>query len=127
VSVRATLEHCGDHTITQLAEGKSKEKSLRIPTASELIPYTPLTTARAIAQYSPAILALIPLHIDVVYQATRLTSEAVLMSELWKGLGGVDVFGSCRRTSGMRSRVWSRIRSGEGSRMQKKGCPLTVS
>jgi hypothetical protein len=63
LGVRATLVHCGDHTITQasrgeiqsmhkqqgvqakreshLGEGKSKEKSLRIPTTSEPVLYTP--------------------------------------------------------------------------------------
>jgi hypothetical protein len=52
---------------SHLAEGKSKEKSLRIPTASELVLYTPLTTARAIARYSPAFLALTPLYLDPMY------------------------------------------------------------
>jgi len=67
---------------SHLAEGKSKEKSLRIPTASEPVLYTPLTAARAIARYSPAILALIPLYLDTAYQATRFASEAVPTSEL---------------------------------------------
>jgi hypothetical protein len=34
---------------SHLAEGKSKEKSLRIPTASDPVLYTPLTAARVIA------------------------------------------------------------------------------
>jgi hypothetical protein len=98
--------HYGDHTITQasrgeiqsmhkqqavqakgeshLAEGKSKEKSLRIPAASEPVLYTLLTAARAIARYLLAILALTPLYLDAAYQAARFTSEAVPTSELRK-------------------------------------------
>jgi hypothetical protein len=136
----ATLVHCGDHTITQasrgeihkmhkqhgvqakreyhLAEGKSKEKSLRIPTASDPILYTPLTAARAIAQYSLAILALIPLYLDPVYQAACFAAEAVPTSELRKRCRGGVEFGTSGSTSGVgtgvRSGVRSGTRSGEG-------------
>jgi hypothetical protein len=56
---------------SHLAEGTYEEKGLRILTASEPIIYTPLTAARAIAWYSPVILAslnpaLVPLLLDAV-------------------------------------------------------------
>ena len=79
---------------SHLAEGKSKEKSLRIPTASEPVLYTPLTAARAIARYSPAILALMSLYLDPAYQATRFASEAVPTSELRNRCGSGVEFGT---------------------------------
>jgi hypothetical protein len=80
----------------RLAEGKSKEKSLRIPTASEPVLYTPLTAARAIGWYLLVILALIPLYLDPAYQAAHFASEAVPTSELRKRCRGGAEF----RTSG---------------------------
>jgi hypothetical protein len=83
-----------------------REKSKRIPTASKAIIYAPMTAFRIITQYSPAVLAsldpaLIPLPLDVMYQATSLTSDAVLKSEVWKShevgeASGID--GSTSRT-----------------------------
>jgi hypothetical protein len=81
---------------SHLAEGKSKEKSLRIPTASKPVLYTPLTAARAIAQYSLAILAVTPLYLDAVYQVARFASEAVLTLELWNRCGSEAEFGTGR-------------------------------
>jgi hypothetical protein len=79
---------------SHLAEGKSKENSLRIPTASEPVLYTPLTAARAITWYSPVILALTPLYLDPVYQVAHFTSKAVPTLELQKRCGGGVEFGT---------------------------------
>jgi hypothetical protein len=97
-----------------LAEGKSKEKSLRIPTASEPVLCTPLTAARAIAQYSLEILALTPLYLDAAYQAARFTSEAVPTSEFLKRCGSEAEFRTGRRTSGIGTGVRTGFRSGIG-------------
>jgi hypothetical protein len=85
----------------RLAEGKSKEKILRIPTASEPILCVPLTGARAITQYSPVILALTTLLLDVAYQEIHLTSKAVPTLELQERCRGSEVFGISGRSYGM--------------------------
>jgi hypothetical protein len=103
---------------SHLAEGKSKEKSLRIRTASDPILYTPLITARAITQYSPAILALTPLYLDIAYQAARFASKAVPTLELQKRCGGGAEFGTSGRTSRIGTGVWSGIGSREGEKVE---------
>jgi hypothetical protein len=114
---------------SHLAEGKSKETSLRIPTASEPVLYTPLTAVRAITGYSPTILALTPLYLDPAYQVACFASEAVLTSELRQ----------MRRRSGvrdqqmnLRNRDRSSDQSSEQNRKQRRqrkwrrGYPLTL-
>jgi hypothetical protein len=99
---------------SHLAEGKSKENCLRIPTASEPVLYTPLTAARAIAQYLPVILALTPLYLDPVYQVACFISKAVPTSELQKRCRGGAEFGTSGRTCRIGTGVQSGIGSGEG-------------
>jgi hypothetical protein len=78
---------------THLAEGKSKEKSLRILTASKPVLYTPLTAARAIPRYSPEIVALTPLYLDPVYQVTHFASETLELQKKCRGRAGFGTSG----------------------------------
>jgi hypothetical protein len=102
-----------------LAEGKSKEKSLRILPASEPILYTPLTTARVISQYSPAILALTPLYLDPSIPSGLLcfrgSSNFGIAEEMW-------------RRNGVRNQkvnLRNRNQSSEQNWKRRRGCPLT--
>jgi hypothetical protein len=101
-----------------LAEGKSKEKSLRIPPASEPVLYTSLTAARAIAWYSPVILVLTPLYLDTVY-------SNLLHFRSSSNFGIAEEVRRWRRVRNQQN-LRNRNRSLEQNWKQRGGCPLTV-